>query len=482
MNAPLLIAREEWRFWIRSRLASAASLLALLLVMVSLITTSARLSAEHDARESLQTTAEETFKAQPGRHPHRMVHYGHYVFRTPAPLASIDPGIDPYTGTVIFLEGHKQNSATFSPLYAGAQAGPLAQLTPALVYQILVSLLLIVVGYASLAREREGRTDRQLFTSALKFQDLWLGKVLALAGLAGVLLVPLIIASFGVLGAGESVFIIAFFVAGYALYLLVWCLIIVAASARAKAPAAALLVLVSAWVGLSILAPRGASSVVETARPMAGKIESDLELAQALRSAGDGHNANDPAFAKLRANLLEEYGVDRVEDLPVNFRGIVAQEAEASLTETMNRFAEQRMEQERVQADTLSLLSFASPGLAIRSLSIAAAGTDLAHHHRFLREAEAARFDFVQGLNKLHAEELDYTDDINRSSDAAAEQRTRVSAENWRLLNDFTFQPASAGTRFLRSLWPLGVLLLWAAAAAWFGLRATKQGAENLDG
>jgi ABC-2 type transport system permease protein len=482
MSVPLLIAREEWRFWIRSRLAVAATVLALLLVVVSLVTTMSRLASEREARSSLQTTAEETFRAQPGRHPHRMVHYGHYVFRTPAPLAVVDPGVDPYTGTVLFLEGHRQNLATFSPLYSGAQGGPFAQVTPALVYQVLVPLLLVVVGYASVAREREARTDRQLFTSALRPADLWLGKVIALAGLAGVLLVPLALAAFGVLAAGENPLAAALLVAGYALYLLVWCLIIVAASARAAAPSGALLVLVSAWVGLSILAPRAASSLTESVHPMASKIESDLELTVALRDAGDGHNASDPAFARLRANLFEEYGVDRVEDLPVNFRGIVAQKAEADLTDAMNRFAEARMEKERRQASTLGLLSVTSPALAIRKLSTAVAGTDLAHHHRFLREAEAARFDFVQGLNKLHAEELAYADDINRSSDPEAERRTRVSAENWRLLDDFTFTPAPAGRRFLRAFWPLSVLLLWAAGAAWLGLRAVRQAAENLDG
>ena len=131
MDWPALnrIAREEWRYWSRSRLGLAACAVALLLIVTSLVTTSVRIDAERDAREQLQLKAEETFRDQPARHPHRMVHYGHYVFRTPAPLAKADPGIDAYTGTVTFLEGHKQNSATFSPTYIQPQAGPYATLT-----------------------------------------------------------------------------------------------------------------------------------------------------------------------------------------------------------------------------------------------------------------------------------------------------------------------------------------------------------------
>ena len=165
-QAIVRIAREEWRYWLRSKTGVAAAMVAALLVLTSLITTYVHVTNERDAREHLQATAEETFRNQPARHPHRMVHYGHYVFRTPAPLAIADPGIDPYTGTVMFLEGHRQNSATFAPKYTRADAGPYAFLSPALTYQLLVPLLLIVVGFASLAREREARTDQLVFTMA----------------------------------------------------------------------------------------------------------------------------------------------------------------------------------------------------------------------------------------------------------------------------------------------------------------------------
>ena len=79
----------------------------------------------------------------------------------------IDPGVDVHTGTIMFLEGHRQNSAVFSPGYAAAQAGPFAELTPAFAYQILVPLLLVIIGFATISREREGKTDYLLITSAV---------------------------------------------------------------------------------------------------------------------------------------------------------------------------------------------------------------------------------------------------------------------------------------------------------------------------
>ena len=151
MSTILTVAADEWRFWMRSKLGPSVALLALILVFTSLFATTNQIESERETRESLQVKAEETFRDQPDRHPHRMVHYGHYVFRSPAPLATLDPGVDPYTGTVIFLEGHRQNSATFSQSYDGAQAGPFALLTPALAYQLLIPLVLVVIGFGAVS-------------------------------------------------------------------------------------------------------------------------------------------------------------------------------------------------------------------------------------------------------------------------------------------------------------------------------------------
>lgn len=102
--------------------------------------------------------APRTFLAQPDRHPHRMVHYGHYAFRTSPLLAALDPGVDAVTGQSIFLEGHRQNTAMFADARAGADLGGFAGLTPANIYQLLLPLLLIIIGHGMLLRERESGT------------------------------------------------------------------------------------------------------------------------------------------------------------------------------------------------------------------------------------------------------------------------------------------------------------------------------------
>lgn len=472
MSTAITIATQEWRYWSRTKLGAAAGLLALLLICVSVFATLNQLSSEKHTRETLQIKAQETFRDQPARHPHRMVHYGHYVFRTPTPLAALDPGVDPFTGTVIFLEGHRQNSATFSPSYDGAQAGPFARLTPALAYQLLVPLVLVVMGFGAVSREREAATDRQLVTSGISPLSIWFGKTLALSWVAVLMLLPLLI---GMLMSGSNTVVGLGFTALYALYLLGWVVIITAISTWSKSASLSLLALLALWTILCVLLPRLVASGANLAIPTASQIETDMDVIVALRAVGDGHNANDPAFNQLRANLLEKYEVEKVEDLPINFRGAVAQAAEADLTEILNEYAEKRIANQVAQTDFVKSLEFVSPFLILQSASMIAAGTDGNTHHRFLREAESVRFNFVQDLNKAHEQKMAYSDDINRNSDLASAKRTRVSAENWRVLNDFRFS-ADPVTERLKRLVPSFVLaIIWIAIFILIGVLGARR-------
>ncbi len=482
MNSAWRIAREEWRYWLRSKTATAVGVAAILLIATSLVTNYLRIDAERDARQQLQAVAEETFRNQPARHPHRMVHYGHYVFRTPAPLAIADPGVDPYTGTVMFLEGHKQNTATFAPGYTQALTGPLATLSPALVYQLLVPLLLIVMGFASLAREREARTDQLVYTMSVSPTTLWLGKSAALAVLAMILSMPLAgITALAWLG-GESVVISFVFWLGYALYLLCWVLMITAGSVWQRRASSALLVLLASWLLLGVLLPRVASSAAEASLPLQSNVRNNLEIAKALRDAGDGHNSADPAFNKLRAQLLAQYDVEKIEELPVNYRGIIAEAAEKKQTEIINRFARRRVDQELAQASAANRFNLLSPYLALKSFSITTANTNLEQHHQFLRDAETLRFSFVQQLNKLHATELAYVDDAKRSIDASSEQRARIDPQHWRMLDGFESERPGVTARLTTALPNLAILVLWILAAAFAGQRGAMRTAQQTNG
>jgi ABC-2 type transport system permease protein len=475
MRRVRVLAAAEWCCWRRSHLALGGALLLLGLLVASTAWTALRMEGERSARLQQQVQAEASFLAQPGRHPHRMVHYGHYAFRTPAPLALFDPGLDAVTGQSIFLEGHRQNSAMFAESGASADLGGLSWLSPALVYQVFGPLLVILLGHGVLAREREAGTLATLLAQGTPGRLLLAGKALALLGVVACLLLPLVFSSGLAVWQGESAWAALAVVGAYLLYLGVWAALVLLVAALLRRRAAVLATLVALWLGLSLVLPSLAVSAASQVQPLAGKIETDLAMLTALRRLGDGHNANDPAFARLRADLLQRHGVQRVEDLPVNLRGVVAQFSEERLTETLNAHAAARMDAETRQARLLAQQGWFTPLLAVAEASRALAGTDLAHHHRFLNEAEALRYGFVQALNRVHATELAYADDIRRSSDAQAEGRTRVDASTWRLLEAFRFQPAGAGERLALATPSLAMLLAWlgllCGATAWAGGR-----------
>ncbi|MEL6860642.1 MAG: DUF3526 domain-containing protein [Pseudomonadota bacterium] len=464
MTSALLIAKEEWRLWLRSKVAVIAFLIVSLIIAATSILNAGRMADERAERIHQQEVAEQTFLEQPDRHPHRMVHYGHYVFRAPPPLALFDPGVDAVTGQSIFLEGHRQNTAMFADVRASANLGSFEGITPAFVYQMLVPLLLIALGHGVFVREREARTLAPLLAQGLSGQSLYFGKFLALAGLTGALLLPLLILVGFTATLGESVMMGLSVALGYVAYLLIWCALIVLVSAMSSSRGLALGVLVFIWLIWALIVPRLAVASASTAVSVPGKLETDFQMYADIRELGDGHNAADPAFAQLRANLLVQYDVETIEELPVNFRGIVAQTSEADLTDVMNEYADRRMGVERSQSLHVNQYGWLSPVIAIAAASRYLSGTDLVTHHRFLREAEAVRFDFVQGLNKSHVEELSYIDDINRNQGEAAYRRARISSDNWKVLDEFKFAPAAATERTARASAPALMLSVWLLA------------------
>ena len=469
------IAREELRLWLRSRLALCTLLVFWLLVTSTGVATALRMKSEHRERAEQQALAEEYYLSQPDRHPHRMVHYGHYVFRVPPPLAMVDPGVDSVTGQSMFLEGHRQNTAMFADARASVELGGFEVLTAALVYQLFLPLLLIAIGHGLIIREREENTLAPLLAQGVTGVELYTAKWIALAGVALALLVPLAVMCAAAIGQGAAPLASAGVIGLYALYALVWCSLILLVSTRIRSRSLAVGVLTLFWLVAALIVPRIAVESSSAAIPTLSKLETDLSMQAELRDVGDGHNAGSPAFRQLQAKLLAQYDVERVEDLPINFRGVVFEMAEADLTEVMNRYAERRMAREAGGARAAASFGWLSPFVAVSAGSRALTGTDLATHHRFLRAAEAVRIDFVQTLNRAHAEQVAHGDDINRSVDFASEQRTRISARNWSALDGFSFQPTRAGERLARAGTPMAMLFAWVLMLTAAGIRAARK-------
>jgi ABC-2 type transport system permease protein len=470
-----IVAAAELTLMLRSRLALIGLASLLLLSAVAAITSAVQMSAAATARAEAQDATDAQFKSQPDRHPHRMVHYGTYALRPVGPLAAFDPGVDAFTGTVLFLEGHRQNSATFGAARESSDLLRFGQLTPAFVLQSLAPLLLVFLGFASVSRERESGSLRALRAHGVSTLSIMGGKALALGAVAVLAMIPalaaLVWAAAGVAEAGMA----ALMGLAYAAYLLIWVLAIVAASAMARTSQGTLVGLIAAWAIVVVLVPRAAAAWASVAEPLPSRVDTEFAISADLRRLGDSHNPDDPYFAAFKARVLKQYGVRQVADLPVNYRGIQAMEGERLSARLFADYGARADAIQMNQSAQLAMMGLLSPALSVRRVSMLAAATDLSTHLDFLRQAEAYRFDLVQRLNRLQAEAVSSADDGARGRDPIADRRTRISARFWQSMPQFQFVQQTPATRAAAMAPALGLLALWLVAVGGVFLFAARR-------
>jgi ABC-2 type transport system permease protein len=476
MSSAITVARNELRHLIRSHVALTGLIVVALLTLASALTSSAYQADQAALRDRVQHAADAEFERQPDRHPHRVVHYGHFAVRPASGLAALDPGVEAFTGNMIFLEGHRQNSANFGDARQSSLLIRFGQLSPALVLQVVVPLLLVFIGAAAVAGERERGTLRQALLAGVRARSLLAGKALALGAATATIAAPALALLVWLVAAGparpSAVLVSA---AGYAAYLAFWIVLIVAVSALAARSRTALFTLVGVWAFSVILVPRVAPELAAAIRPLPTRIETDIAIARDLRSMGDSHNPDDPYFAAFKQKTLRQYGVARVEDLPVNYRGLLGVEGEKLTSNLFNRYADQAFAAMATQSRIMDGLAVFSPTVAVRRLSMAAAETDLAGYKRFLQQAEAYRYELVQRLNWLQARAVTATDDAAKGRDATAEARSRISAQHWRDMPQFRATRPTPGEVVRSALPALFVLLGWLAVATLLAARAAQR-------
>lgn len=249
VNPVLLIARKEWLDIRRDARWRALALVTALLMLAALalgLLHAQRMEREHHAAE---VGDRHVWTSQGAKNPHSAAHFGQYAFKPIGPLALAEPGIDAYVGSAVYLEAHKQNEVQFRTARDATLAARMGHLTLAFVFQTVLPLMAILLGFAAFSDEREQGTLRQLLSLGVRPVDLLLGKALASAG---VLMGLLLLASAG-LAVGLALFDphhlteaggdgprLVGMVLCYTLYLLGFLALALAVSARARSSRTAL--------------------------------------------------------------------------------------------------------------------------------------------------------------------------------------------------------------------------------------------------
>ena len=423
--------------------AGALVVVLMLVALVSGWTRQAQVNSERSAGQALDYNA---WLQQGHRHPHDAAEQGMHVFKPEPPLAVFDPGIEPFVGSTVWLQAHRQSELKFRPAQDATGLQRFGVLSPAWILQVLFPLLIIVIGFDAVSRERESGTLRQLASIGVPARSLLLGKAAALAGCVAILIVPIaarLRRTADRARAGHRPrrcdLRMAGLAAGYGLYLGFYLFLTLAVSAWARSSRAALVLLLGFWVVTTLIAPRTASEAANLLWPTPSRLEFDAHLSHDIADAAGKAWAEklgvrtqwDPALplgkwgAALRVDDEAGYGM--------------LDQAFGRLWDTFER--QQRLQQ---------FVGVVAPVTALRGFSMGLAGTDFSQHREFSTAAEAQRRT-IQDI---------VSDDLIRNADPLGNAHFTYKAgpELWASVPQFQYQAPSVGFA-LAHHWPSLALL-----------------------
>ena len=455
------IAQKEMTEMVRDGRFRWAAAIVLLLLLVSLLMGAKNYRDIKRQHDLAQTETRDQWLHQPAKNPHSAAHYGIYAFKPKMLAAMLDRGVDPYVGQSVWLEAHKQNEFRFRPAQDSTAVQRFGELTAATVLQLLIPLLIILLAFSAFVGEREQGTLRQLLSMGVRQSDLVWGKALGVTGALGLLLVPatLIGATALVLTAENGLPTatlprLAWMTLGYLLYFSIFIGLTLAVSAAARSSQMALVILLGFWIVNGLIAPRAITDVVRRvyATPSAFSFQQTID--REMQSGPDGHDSADKRNAALRERVLRQYGVDRIEALPVNFTGLSLQESEEHGNAVFDRHYGALWERFEQQNRLKQAAALIAPMLAAQSLSMGMAGTDFFHHRNFASAAENYRRMLIKKMN----DDLTYNG-INRDTPYLAQPAL------WETVEEFQYQAPSTRTALGQQRLSLLILGLWSLAS-----------------
>lgn len=472
----LTIARKEFQEIFRDgRFLWTAGIL--LVLLVSALIVGAHRYATYTAMQShAQEVSDGQFYTQGDKNPHSGAHYGNYAFRQAGPLSFFDNGVDPYTGSFIFMEAHRQNPAR------AAQAGDTSALTRfgdlngAMILQVLMPLVIIFLGFSAFAGERERGTLRQLLSMGVPRGELLWGKALGIGGAVALVIAPCIIfgaaaiALLEITPAGDAFGArLALLAVSYAGYAAIFLFVTLAVSAMANSPRTALIALVGFWAFSAFIMPKAAAEISKVVTPTPALGEFDARL-QATRATGFGDGPTPrQRLAAYRRSLLAQYNVEDVADLPVYWVALSMQRLEEMDHEFFDFYYQgldnSYLEQRRLQ-DSLGVFA---PTLPLSSISMGLSGTDLLHQRDFVNAAERTRREMVARVNAYLAEmAAGFNANLREGATTDIESNDRVLVADeavFRMVEPVRYSPPSLHAVLTEYRGAFLVLTLWLAVA-----------------
>ncbi len=404
---------KETKELLREGRVRIAVVIVLLLTGVAVWISARHYQNVNEQYEVAKTTERAVWDNQGEKNPHSAAHYGTYAFKPKYPLSLVDQGVDKFAGTSIFLEAHNRNEAQFSAAADQTALARFGDLTPDFILLFIIPLLIILLGYNSFTKEREMGTLTLLKSQGISNWKWLLGKWMALFLpvlvittvlflVAGLLLGNL--SDFGVFSWSSLLMMYLVYLGYYIIFINIVLLI----SSKMKKSGISLVVSLCIWIIACLAAPKAASNIAENKHPYPTRQEFAANVLKDKKQGLDGHNPWSKETKLLEEEVLREYGVDSLHQLPFNFDGYRMQKSEEHEAEVYVKHYNYLKDQYAQQAKVYRGLAAISPYLPTRFLSMAIANTDYATHWDFADAAEEYRVATQKFLNDNFAVNSEY--------------------------------------------------------------------------
>ena len=386
--------------------------------------------------------------------PHSAAHYGTYAFKPVSVLNSIDEGINSVTGNVLRLEGHRQNDIVFSEASQSLMISKFGKLKPSLIFQFIIPLLLIFFSFNTYMSERNSGRLKLMLVQGASLRKVVFSKVLSIwfIGLFLLLITLFFQLLFNFNNLNSDIFTrLSILFLSYSFYYLILINITVLLSVIFKSSTAALSLTVLTWVFWTIFFPTIMGNTTEKLSPLPTRIEFKEAMSEDRSKGIDGHNPRGERRDALEKATLEKYNVDKLEDLPINFSGIVMQEDEEYGNMVWDKHFGDLYTQLEKQKSNYQLSGLINPFASLQNLSMGSSGSDMFHHLDFLTKAESYRRIFIKTLN----------DEYAFGGSKTGERGWKATNEFFRSVKDFKYELPTFFSLYSKYLIDVIIILFW---------------------
>jgi|TARA_B110000003_G_scaffold19338_1_gene18886 ABC-2 type transport system permease protein len=445
---------NELKGFLRNKLFIFLSLFFLIALCVvtffGIIQNKKQVEAQKIAKEHIRLQWDEM---EPSN-PHSAAHFGTYAFKSTSILNSIDEGINSVTGNVLRLEGHKQNDVAFSEASQSLLISKFGKLKPALIFQFIIPLFLIFFSFNSYTSERSNGRLKLLLIQGVSLKQIVFAKAFSIWIIGVVLLLASVLVQLlfnSTQLSADTLLRLTLLLSVYAVYFFIIVNLTVLLSVVFKNSTSALSLTILIWVIWTIFLPSTIGKTAEEIFPLPTRIDLKESMAEDRSKGINGHNPREDRRQALEKATLEKYKVEKLQDLPINFSGILMQEDEEYGNKVWDKHFGSLYNQLKAQKYIYQIFGVVNPFISLQNLSMGMSGTDMHHHLSFLNQAEKYRRVFIKSLN----------DEYAFGGSKTGERGWKASNEFFRSVKEFQYQNPTFRSFYSKYAIDFFILLFW---------------------